>query len=486
MTLSEILANTPPVQTLAQATDVPGTNLEWMKTAAYPTGAWYGDLGELGTTGFRDSLFTGYLARGVTCRVSGVLYSWSGTAWAAVGSSAAFERYRAYRGGTRKTVACTLNAAFGFAVTFAYQAVVPATNIKAVRFALLNSPAGGETWTARVGCQPTYASGFGGLTLATSSPATWDNGESSKAGAASNPTAGYRCAYTWSDWIGIPTVNRNDGGPGSIITVLAYRGDGIVSNINSAKSDLSNDQYSTMSPYAFRSGHNTGNLVSNPSGFGSSAPNNNTGNPILAVEFMTDENVVTFAEYGDSISDGFGARVGYGPIWEACDALTAGGVRAIAKQSGVPGAASRSFIEFLNADLLADQLNPSAMFAFCRFSTPNDGSLTTTPVGTRVGYARAFVDRCKSLGIIPVLLTSLYETADPSRNAYTAATDAALKDLAALLDIPILDLRPAFNAGNAASYLGDGLHPNQAGQTYLVTNYYVPFMQSLIAKYKTN
>lgn len=85
MTLSEILANTPPVQTLAQATDVPGANLEWMKTAAYLTGAWFGDLGELGTTGFRDSLFTGYLASGVTCRVSGVPYSWSGSAWAAVG-----------------------------------------------------------------------------------------------------------------------------------------------------------------------------------------------------------------------------------------------------------------------------------------------------------------------------------------------------------------------------------------------------------------
>lgn len=80
MTLSEILANTPPVQTLAQATDVPGTNLEWMKTAAYLTGAWFGDLGELGTTGFRDSLFTGYLASGVTCKVSGVPYSWGGVA----------------------------------------------------------------------------------------------------------------------------------------------------------------------------------------------------------------------------------------------------------------------------------------------------------------------------------------------------------------------------------------------------------------------
>lgn len=81
MTLSEILANTPPVQTLAQATDVPGTNLEWMKTAAYPTGAWFGDLGELSATVFRDGLFTGYLALGVTCKVSGVPYSWGGTGW---------------------------------------------------------------------------------------------------------------------------------------------------------------------------------------------------------------------------------------------------------------------------------------------------------------------------------------------------------------------------------------------------------------------
>lgn len=96
MTLSEILANTPPVQTLAQATDVPGTNLEWMKTAAYLTGAWYGDLGELGTTGFRDGLFTGYLARGVTCKVSGVPYSWSGTRWDAVGGGGGLPVFASY------------------------------------------------------------------------------------------------------------------------------------------------------------------------------------------------------------------------------------------------------------------------------------------------------------------------------------------------------------------------------------------------------
>lgn len=96
MTLSEILANTPPAQTLAQTTDVPGTNLEWMKTAAYPTGAWYGDLGELGTTGFRDSLFTGYLARGVTCKVSGVPYSWGGAGWVDARSDAARALATAY------------------------------------------------------------------------------------------------------------------------------------------------------------------------------------------------------------------------------------------------------------------------------------------------------------------------------------------------------------------------------------------------------
>ena len=78
MTLSEILANRPQNRALARASDVPGADLQWMYTTAYPTGAWFGDLGELGTTGFRDGLFTGYLALGVTCKVSGVPYSWRG------------------------------------------------------------------------------------------------------------------------------------------------------------------------------------------------------------------------------------------------------------------------------------------------------------------------------------------------------------------------------------------------------------------------
>ena len=38
-TLSEILALTPVVQTIADATDVPGVRLEWLN------GAWYGDCG---------------------------------------------------------------------------------------------------------------------------------------------------------------------------------------------------------------------------------------------------------------------------------------------------------------------------------------------------------------------------------------------------------------------------------------------------------
>jgi len=46
-TLSEILAITPAVQTVADATDVPGVRLEWMKTTENPTGAWYGDLGTM-------------------------------------------------------------------------------------------------------------------------------------------------------------------------------------------------------------------------------------------------------------------------------------------------------------------------------------------------------------------------------------------------------------------------------------------------------
>lgn len=81
MTLSEILANTPPAQTLAQATDAPGAALEWMKTSAYQGGAWFGELGELGTNASRDSLFTGYLATGATCKVAGVVQVWDGYQW---------------------------------------------------------------------------------------------------------------------------------------------------------------------------------------------------------------------------------------------------------------------------------------------------------------------------------------------------------------------------------------------------------------------
>ena len=83
--LRDIVLERPAHGARAAPRDIPSTALEWMKTAAYPTGAWYGDLGELGTTAFRDALFTGYLALGVTCKVSGVPYSWGGVGWAEAG-----------------------------------------------------------------------------------------------------------------------------------------------------------------------------------------------------------------------------------------------------------------------------------------------------------------------------------------------------------------------------------------------------------------
>ena len=76
--LRDIVLERPAHGVRAAPRDIPSVALEWMYTTSYPTGAWFGDLGELGTTGFRDSLFTGYLASGVTCKVSGVPYSWGG------------------------------------------------------------------------------------------------------------------------------------------------------------------------------------------------------------------------------------------------------------------------------------------------------------------------------------------------------------------------------------------------------------------------
>lgn len=81
--LAEILSQLATSNTRASATDIPGVNLEWMATDAYPQGAWFGDCGQP-TLAQLNALPTAYLAIGARASVLGVQYTYEAGGWEAL------------------------------------------------------------------------------------------------------------------------------------------------------------------------------------------------------------------------------------------------------------------------------------------------------------------------------------------------------------------------------------------------------------------
>lgn len=114
-TLSEIVANRPEVQTLADATDIPGVNLEFMVTAEFPNGAWFGNFGVHASSATLRNLPTAYLGQG-TAMEGGTLvrYGGAGVGWLPMGVDESFTlaELLATIGSTGATAKC-LDPMFG-------------------------------------------------------------------------------------------------------------------------------------------------------------------------------------------------------------------------------------------------------------------------------------------------------------------------------------------------------------------------------------
>lgn len=82
--LAEILSQPAAPGTRASATDIPGVNLEWMATNAYPAGAWFGDCGQP-TLAQLYALPTTYLAFGARASVLGIQYAYGAAGWVEAG-----------------------------------------------------------------------------------------------------------------------------------------------------------------------------------------------------------------------------------------------------------------------------------------------------------------------------------------------------------------------------------------------------------------
>lgn len=467
MTLSEILANTPPVQTLAQATDVPGTNLEWMKTAAYLTGAWFGDLGELGTTGFRDGLFTGYLALGVTCKVSGVPYSWNGTGWVVQNATPA---PTAFVGKRLLNQATGQNSSPGY--TWMQSLQGPPGGFSGMYFVFENhdttraaqidlaavGPVGNKS---ELGALPTaYNLTFGGSRSGTIPAATAGvgNGNGNKPG------------ILVSDPVSFDSIPRTDGGTIPMIQVRVQTNSTSIAPkypLGTWESVFSTipeweGQFSQLSPEQNTTG--SGDWVTGcPAISGFYVPWHNYwlfqfGYPVFFAKGQKLRNLVGF---GDSIMIGQGSDRGVtGPLMKAAH---------------ITGDCATNFAsggqKYIDTVKLINHYEPTLprRSVVCMFaSSPNDG---TSQSALDASYALMVgtYDMLVSKGHIPVVFTN----APWNGNAAIIKVNARLRasglncfDLYASLN------DPANNGRMAPAYdSGDHLHPNDAGYLQIGTDF---------------
>jgi lysophospholipase L1-like esterase len=84
---------------------------------------------------------------------------------------------------------------------------------------------------------------------------------------------------------------------------------------------------------------------------------------------------------------------------------------------------------------------------------------------------RTFVAECRARGVVPVFETGIYSSANTGYEAARAAVNSAVIAYGAANNIPVIDVGGLITAGNAATYLADGVHPNDAGQLLMMPEY---------------
>jgi hypothetical protein len=272
----------------------------------------------------------------------------------------------------------------------------------------------------------------------------------------------------WSDWVTVSPVARSDGGTYAIVHLSVYHAGANICTIGNNVADSPFQagaepllKYVT----AFQSGDFT---TTNRAGFaGSSAP---ACGPMVAIEYLsnTSKAIHTVAHYTDSIGQGYGlaAYRGKGPVVDACASITAAGVViASPAMSCCPGEMSdgtmRRFVKHINSGAGIPSI------AIFRPYSRNDGG----NLDKAYGNTYTFLETCKKYGIVPILETGIYESDTTANNAYMVTVNAFVRSLAASMGIQYIEQEDVFNAGNAATYLGDGIHPNDAGQALMVPRF---------------
>jgi len=277
-------------------------------------------------------------------------------------------------------------------------------------------------------------------------------------------------AITWSD-----TIYQKIQAGQVLVERMLWPYPGSAWNYPYAATGLSSAEFLAANPaLATMHWHNTTDQVT---GWTSWATNSSNGSGNLSVQYLrllTAEPVITVAAIGDSTLTGQvnSGSVPLAPVWAACEALSASGLRFVPYCRGWGGKEPSTFynyaLDIINATIKPDVLIWQAW-------SQNDTAQTVNV--QEIALTMDIVSRCRAAGIVPIVVTGIpinswvtptYDSQEAARVALNALIRSAgeiIIDADAVISngvTPVADYN--------ASY-GTDQHPNAAGYAALVLEY---------------
>lgn len=277
--------------------------------------------------------------------------------------------------------------------------------------------------------------------------------------------------YAYSDWIGIQSLPRTDGGELPIVTVRMQA----VSIANVACYGDGTDNFTNWATHpsgrVWIAREQVGDYLTTTTGFTSTT--NVSQSPIAGIQYISRGKVVTVMACGDSITDGRGTYLGEGFIMPACVRLS--DMNDVAIEYSNLGWSGQIYQKFhkraLNA-LLGD-LAPD-IFVFPNGS-PNDivGEITSSVISNFTLWRQAITEQCFELGIKPIIWTMLPSNTNPKNYGASDSLRVAYNSQVLTLsqhDISVVDTATVVSGASSGGQIQmapwsntDGIHPNDSG-----------------------
>lgn len=285
---------------------------------------------------------------------------------------------------------------------------------------------------------------------------------------------GGQIAYAVSDWIPLTSVPRMDNARFPLVTVRArMAATSALPVLGNGKDDFTNWASRADGVRKFWWREQEGDQISEPSGFTST--DNRSQTPIFGVQYLCNNQVVTVAAVGDSITEGRGSYLGEGFIFPTLEKLNSEGgpVKYEYANYGWSGQNPSQYSE-RTIKLLDSQLKPDVVVFPAGSPNPaSQGPLTDEAVASLAASRDSVVAAAQDHGVVPVIWTWLptnttvrsYGTTDSKRVSYNAELVMGARDGLLIADAaePLSGISVGGQVQMAAGLSKDGIHPNDAG-----------------------